>query len=186
MGTRLLASAAMTSLLLAAIAAPTPAAAQTAAQHTALASDSNFIQTAMSLGLLQVKLAEQAQAEGTSEVVRDFGKRMLIDYTTLNARLQAGAKQAAYPHPVVLRPHQKVLDRFNYMGRSHFDKEYMTVAVTQHDELVRLVQQEAKDGRVALLKQLAASLLPDLQQDQARAHQAAVSVGAEFTASATR
>lgn len=186
MGIRLLASAAMTCLALTAAALPTPIAAQTAAQHTALASDSSFIETAMSLGLLQVKLGQMAQDQATSEVVRDYGKRIVEDYGRVNAQLAAGAKQAAYPHPVLLRPHQKVVDRFNYMSKSHFDKEYMAETVGHHDEVVRLFQQEAKDGRVASLKQLAAALLPTLQQDQSLAHQAAGSVGADVTASASR
>ena len=81
-----------------------PAAAQTAPQRAALASDSNFILTTGSLGLLQVKLGKLAQEKGSSEVVRDFGKRMVADYTKANEELAAGAKQAAYPKPVLLRP----------------------------------------------------------------------------------
>ncbi len=190
MGIRFLATAAITSLVLNAIFSiltPTTAAAQTAAQHTALATDSNFIQSAMSVGLLQAQLGKMAQEQGTNDVVRDYAKRIVADYATLNQQLATGARQAAYPHPVLLRPHQKIVDRFNYMSKSHFDKEYMVETVRQHDEAVRLFEQEAKDGKVASLKQLAASLLPDLQQDQALAQKAAGAVGAaEVTTSASR
>lgn len=185
MSLRFLPLAATTALLLNTLAGLTPAAAQTAAQHTALASDSNFIQTTMSLGLLQVKLGKLAQQKGSSEVVRDFGKQMLADYSKVNEQLAAAAKQAAYPHPVLLRPHQQIFDRFNTMGRGSFDQNYMAEMVSRHDEAAALFAAEAKSGRVQSLKQLAAGLLPDVQRHQSLATQAAGSVGADVTASAS-
>jgi putative membrane protein len=183
MGIRFLSPIAIACLSLTTMATLTPAAAQTAAQHTALASDSNFIQLAMSLGLLQVKLGKLAQDKGASDGVREFGKRMVADYSKVNEQLAAGAKQAAYPHPVLLREHQQTFDRFNGMSRSSFDKSYMAEVVSGHDEVARLLKDEAKHGRVESLKQLAASLLPDVQQDQSLAMEAAGAVGADVTAS---
>jgi putative membrane protein len=186
MGIRLLAPAALTCLLLNTTATLTPAAAQTAAQHTALASDSNFIQMAMSLGLLQVKLGKLAQNKGSSDAVKEFGKRMVADYSKVNEQLAAGAREAAYPHPVLLRPHQQTFDRFNTMSRSSFDKSYTAEMVARHGEAAQLFADEAKAGKVQSLKQLAATLLPDVQQDQSLALQAAGSPWADVTASASR
>jgi len=188
MGIRLLTPAAIIGLLLNTTASLAPAAAQTLAQHTALASDSNFSQMAMSLGLLQVKLGKLAQNKGSSDEVRDFGKQMVADYSKLNEQLAAGARQAAYPHPVLLRQHQQIFDRFNTMGRSSFDKNYLAEMVSRHDEAARLFEDEAKNGRVQSLKLLAASLLPDVRQGQSLAAQAAglVGVDADATASASR
>jgi len=185
MGIRFLTPAALTALLLNTMASLAPAAAQTAAQHTALASDSGFIQATMSLGLLQVKLGKLAQEKGSSDGVRDFGKRMATDYSKVNEQLAAAARQAAYPHPVLLRQHQQIFDRFNSMGRSSFDRNYMAEMVSQHDDAARLFEAEAKDGRVQSLKQLAAALLPDMRRYQSLAAQAAGAVGADVTASAS-
>jgi putative membrane protein len=179
--TRLLAPA-VTVLSLASLTTSTPAVAQTAAQHVALASDSAFLQTAGSLGLLQVKLGKLAQQKGSSDLVRDFGKRMAAEYAATNEQLAAGAKQAAYPKPVLLRQHQQIFDRFQSLGRSSFDKSYMAEVVSEHDEAARLFEQEAKEGRVASLKQLAAGMVADIQQRQWLATQTASSVGADVTA----
>jgi putative membrane protein len=179
--TRLLAPAAA-ALILTALATPTPASAQTAAQHVALASDSAFLQTVGSLGLLQVKLGKLAEQKASSDVVKDFGKRMATEYAQANEQLAAGAKQAAYPRPVLLRQHQQIFDRFNTMGKSSFDKNYMAEMVSEHDEAARFFEQEAKDGRIASLKQLAAGMLSDAQQRQSLASQTASSVGADVTA----
>ena len=180
--TRLL-TPAVSAVALTILATPTPATAQTAAQHVALASDSTFLQTVGSLGLLQVKLGKLAQQKGSSDVVKDFGRRMATEYSQANEQLAAGAKQAAYPKPVLLRQHQQIFDRFNTIGKSSFDKNYMAEMVSEHDEAARLFEQEAKEGRITSLKQLAAGMLADAQQRQSLATQAASSVGADVTAS---
>lgn len=186
MFTKFLAPAAAICLSLSTMAPPTPAAAQTVKQHLALASDSGFIQSAGSLALLQVKLGKLAQEQATSEVVRDFAKRMVAEYSKTNQDLAAGAKQAAYPKPVLLRPHQNVYDRFNGMSKSAFDKSYMAEMVSEHDEMTQLFEREAKDGRVQSLKQLASSMLPSVQEHQALASQTATSVGADVTAATSQ
>jgi putative membrane protein len=133
-----------------------------------------------------VKLGKIAQEKGSSDVVRDFGKRMVEDYSKANEELAAGAKQAAFPAPVLLRQHQQVVNRISGMGRSSFDKNYMAEMVNEHDQAVRLFQQESEDGRVASLKQLASRLLPTVQQHQTLATETARSVGVSVTASNSR
>ncbi len=175
---RLLATAAVTGLLLNTAVAPSRADAQ------ALGEDSSFIATAGSLGLLQAKLGKMAQEKGTSSAVREFGKKMTDEYEQTNKKLADGAKGAAYPSPVLLRQHKQVVDRFSKMGKGSFDKNYMAEAVNDHDEAVRLYQQESESGKIASLKTLATNLLPDVQQQLGLARQTATVVGADVTAAA--
>ncbi|MCI0455850.1 MAG: DUF4142 domain-containing protein [Gemmataceae bacterium] len=177
---RILVSAAVTGLLLSAAVGVAPAAAQ---QPQALVSDSSFIQMAGSAGLLQVRLGKLAEKKGSSASVKEFGKRMVADYSKANEELKAAAKQAAFPAPVLLRPHQQVVDRFLRMGSSSFDKAYMAEMVKQHNEEVQLFQQESASGRVQSLKQLASRMLPELEQRLTLATQTAGLVGADVTAS---
>lgn len=178
---KFLAPAMVTGLLLSPMA-PAPAAAQTAV----LASDSSFIQTAASLGLLQAKLGKLAAEKGSSPSVREFGKRMVDDYARVNEELAAGAKQAAYPAPVLLREHKLTYDRVAKSGRSSFDKNYMAEMVSQYNAAVQLFQQESERGKVASLKQLATTLLPTVQQHLSVATQTAGSVGADVTATTSQ
>jgi putative membrane protein len=175
---KFLAPAVVTGLLLNAAVSPTPAAAQQAV----LVADSSFIQVAGSLGLLQVKLGKLAQQKGSSPAVQEYGKRMVAEYSKANEELAAGAKQAAYPAPIMLRQHQQILERFVRTGRSSFDRKYMAEMVTEHGEAARLFQQESERGRVASLKELASRLLPTVQQHLTLATQTAGSVGADVTA----
>ncbi len=176
---KLLAPAAVTVLVVGSAIGAAPAAAQS----DALDSDSSFIQMAGSVGLLQAKLGKLAEKKGSSPAVVEFGKRMSTDYTKVNAELAAAAKQAAYPAPVLLREHAKIADRFSRKSRSSFDRDYMAEMVKQHDDAVRLFQQEAERGRVLSLKQLSSRMLPEMRQRLTLAAQTGSSVGADVTAS---
>jgi putative membrane protein len=173
-------AALVTGLFLSAALGSSPAAAQ---QAKSLASDSVFIQRTGSLGLLQVKLGQLADKKGTSPAVLEFGKRMVTDYSKANEELKAAAKAAGYPAPVLSRQDQQIFDRFQGKGRSSFDKAYMAQMVAQHDEEVRLFKGESAGGRVQSLKQLAARMLPDMEQRLSLATETAGSVGVDVTAS---
>ncbi len=175
-----LVSAAVTGLFLSAAVGLAPAAAQ---QPKSLASDSVFITRAGSAGLLQVKLGKLAEKKGSSTGVVEFGKRMGTDYSKANEELKAAAKQAGFPGPVLLRQDQQIFDRFNGMGRSSFDKNYMAEMVKQHSDEVRLFQRESADGQVQSLKQLASRMLPEVEQRLSLATETAGSVGVDVTAS---
>jgi putative membrane protein len=175
-------SAAVAGLFLSAAVGLAPAAAQ---QPRSLASDSVFIARAGSAGLLQVKLAKLAEKKGSSTGVVEFGKRMETDYSKANEELKAAAKEAGFPAPVLLRQDQQIFNRFNGMGRSSFDKNYMAEMVKQHSDEVRLFQQEADGGQVKSLKQLATKMLPGVEQHLSLATEQARSVGVDVTASAS-
>jgi len=173
-------AALVTGLFLSAALGSSPAAAQ---QAKSLASDSVFLQRAGSVGLLQVKLGQLADKKGTSPAVVEFGKRMVTDYSKANEELKGAAKAAGFPAPVLSRQDQQIFDRFQGKGRSSFDKAYMAQMVAQHDEEVRLFKGESAGGRVQSLKQLAARMLPDMEQRLSLATETAGSVGVDVTAS---
>jgi putative membrane protein len=179
---KILVPATVTGLLLSAAMGAAPAAAQ---QPVSLTTDSSFIQMAGSVGLVQVKLGKLAEKKGSSAAVMQFGRQMVTDYSKANEELAGAAKQAAFPAPVLLRQHQQIVDRFSRMGRSSFDKDYMAEVVKHHSKVVRLFQQESESGRIQSLKQLAARMLPELQQRLTLATQTAGSVGADVTASSS-
>ena len=156
-------------------------AAQMAAPPASLSSDSSFIVTASSLGLLQVQLGKLAMQKGTTPAVKEFGQRMVAEYSKLNPDLATASKQAAYPSPVILRQHQKILDLFVSTGKGSFDQKYMAEMVSEHGDAARLYQQESEHGRVTSIKELASKLLPTVQGHQTLARETAGKVGVELT-----
>ena len=174
---------AVTGLVLTAAGGLTPAAAQ---QRNSVASDSLFILKTGSAGLLQVKLGKLAEKKGSSPAVVGFGKRMVAQYSKINDELKTAAKNAAFPAPVLIREDQQTFERFNRMGRSSFDKAYMSQMVKQQSEEQRLLEDQSAGGRVQSLKQLAARMLPELQQRLTVARETAGSVGVDVTASTSQ
>ena len=173
-------STAVAGLFLSTVVGLAPAAAQ---QAQSLASDSTFMARAGSAGLLQVKLGKLAEKKGSNTGVVEFGKQMVTDYSKTNEELKAAAKNVGFLSPVLLRHDQQIFDRFNSMGRGSFDKNYMAEMVKQHNEEVRLFQGQSTGGRVQSLKQLAAKMLPQVEQRHSLATQTAGSVGVNVTAS---
>jgi putative membrane protein len=176
-------SATVTGLLMSAVVGSVPAAAQ---QAKSLASDSTFIVRSGSAGVLQVKLGQLAEKKGSSPAVVEFGKRMAADYSKTNEELKTAAKQAGFPSPVLSRQDQQIFDRFNSMGRSSFDKNYMAQTVAGHSEAVQLFQRESKDGLVQSLKQLASKMLPEMEQRLNVATETARSVGVDVAAATAK
>jgi len=182
MAVKFLVSAAVAGLLLSGTMGAAPVAAQ---QPLAVVTDSSFMETAGSIGLLQLRLGKLAKEKGSSSAVQEFGQRMVTDYSKANEELAAAAKQAAFPTPVMLRKHQQVVDRFLRMSRSSFDKAYIAEVVKTTTEETELFRQESEGGRVQSLKQLATRMLPELQQHLSVATQTAGSIGADVTASSS-
>ena len=89
-----MASAAVTGLLLSATLGAAPVAAQ-----QAVASDSSFIQMAASLGLLQAKLGKMAAEKGSSPNVKEFGKRMVEEYSRPTRSSRPGQSRRPSPPP---------------------------------------------------------------------------------------
>jgi hypothetical protein len=97
-----------------------------------------------------------AQENGTSSAVREFGMKtrrptrgspMERNKRPIRRRSCFGSTSSSGP----------VLED----GQGSFDKNYMTEAVNDHNEAVRLYQQESESGKIASsLKALAASIHP--------------------------
>ncbi len=182
MAGKLLISAVVTGLLLSSAVGAAPVAGQ---EPSAPVTDSSFIETAGSLGLVQQRLGKLAQEKGSSSSVKEFGKRMETDYSKVNEELATGAKQAAFPAPIMLRKDKQLVERFLRTSSSSFDKTYMAEMVKINKEQTQLFRQQSEGGRVQSLKQLATRMLPTMQQHLTLATQTAGSIGADVTASSS-
>ena len=177
---RYLAPAAVTALLLSTTGGLGQASArQLAAQQVSrtAVSDSSFLQMAGSLGLLQVKLGKLAEEKGTSPAVRDFGKRMVADYSKANEEIAAAAKGSAYPAPVILRQHAQLYERFVRMGKGSFDKKYMAAMVADHKKDIAKFKKASKTAKDADLKAWVDKTLPTLEKHLEQAKATAQQVG---------
>jgi putative membrane protein len=132
--------------------------------------DTTFINDAASGDMMEVQLGKLAQQNGTTQMVRDFGKLMEKDHSDANQKLMDVAKKMGYTIPTGLKDkHQDNIDKLRKETGSDFDKEYMDLMVKDHkDDVSEFEKQEGKVNN-SDLRQWITNTLPVLTQHQANA-----------------
>lgn len=140
------------------------------------AGDRRFVEKAAASGLAEVQAGQLAQQKATDPKVKDFAQKMVTDHTTANQKLMALAQAKGLTPPAALDDkHQAELTKLQNADGAKFDKLYMKGQLRDHQEAVRLFQNEADKGQDADLKAFATQTLPILQQhlDMAKSDQVA-------------
>ena len=120
--------------------------------------------------LLEVKLGELAQTNGSVQVVKDFGKVMIADHSTGYAELNTLATQKKITIPAGLsKKGQRKYDKLAKKTGHEFDKEYMDYMVEDHDKDIESFEEAADELKDADIKAWAAKTLPMLKQHLALA-----------------
>ncbi|MEP6675765.1 MAG: DUF4142 domain-containing protein [Ferruginibacter sp.] len=126
--------------------------------------DAKFAVTAADGGMLEVKLGQLAQANGSSAGVKDFGKMMVTDHSKGGDELKALAQKYNITIPAALsNDAQKTYDELAAKKGADFDKAYTKDMIDDHEEDIKLFQKEANDGNNGDLKTWASATLPTLQ-----------------------
>ena len=131
---------------------------------TKLEDDSEFMVTAASGGLMEVKLGELAKTNAMSESVKDFAKQMVSDHTKANEKLTALAASKNISIPLAPSDkHQKHIDDISSKTGKDFDKAYMDLMVEDHEEDIDLFEKQAENGKDADIKSFASTTLATLK-----------------------
>lgn len=127
--------------------------------------DKHFVTRASASGLAEVNLSELALRFGRDPAVKQFAQHMITDHTGANRQLTAIAnRQSIAMAKSMDEKHQKLYDKLKSLSGNEFDCQYMEAMVKDHEEAVKLFEQESKDGRDETLKQLAEKLTPTLKR----------------------
>jgi len=137
-----------------------------------------FAKHAAEGGMAEVKMGQLAQEKGSSQAVKDFGKRMVDDHNKANNQLKQAASKASIDLPSDVGGKDKSeYDRLSKLSGAEFDRAYARMMVSDHNKDVSEFQREANNGKDSDLKNFASSTLPTLQDHlkQARDMQKEVS-----------
>lgn len=133
--------------------------------------DEDFIQDAVSGGLMEVELGRYAQQNAQNPRVRNFGAMMVRDHSKANEELKALLTQKNITVPATMddKHHDKMTDIQKKTG-ADFDKDYISEMVDDHDKDVDRFKKFAENGTDPELKSFAAKTLPILlmHQDSAK------------------
>ncbi|HLG86395.1 MAG TPA: DUF4142 domain-containing protein [Alphaproteobacteria bacterium] len=133
--------------------------------------DQYFIQKAEAGGAAEVEAAKLAQQKSSNTQVKDFAQSMIDDHSKANDQLKdIASKKGVATEPDMTMADQEKQELNGLSGRA-FDRKYADMQVKDHEDSVKLFQDEAKSGGDSDLKQFASSTLPTLEHHMQMAKQ---------------
>lgn len=161
-----------------ALAQTSPAtSAPAAAQPGLTKQDRDFVESAAQSGLAEIELGKLAQKSANPDV-RRFADRMITDHTRADARLTAIAQAKGIELPTSLDiEHRKLRDKLADEHDANFNRDYVHAMVVDHDQAIKLFQNEAASGGDRQLQDFARNTLPTLQEHRKMAGELAAKLG---------
>jgi putative membrane protein len=137
-----------------------------------------FVRNAAGGGLAEVQLGQLAAEKGSSQDVKDFGKKMVTDHTALNNDMAPVAQSMGVSVPKKLsKQDQAEYDKLNGLSGEDFDKEYITAMVKDHHKDLREFQNEATSTSDPELKAVVAKGLTVINEHMTMADKLAKDKG---------
>jgi putative membrane protein len=143
-----------------------------AAQEKTVVTDQEFAQEAAQGGLAEIKLGQLAQNKGSTEFVKSFGQRMIVEHATVADRLKEAAAKENVILPTKLdAKEQSIYDNLSKLSGTGFDRAYAEDMVKDHQEDLAAFQSEATAGKSESIRNFALQTVPIIQAhlNQARA-----------------
>ena len=154
--------------------------AEGSAKSTYAVSDSEFARDAAQANLAEVKFGQLTEQKGTTDAVKDFGKRMVTDHDKLEDSLKTAAQKDNITLPTALSAkEQEQYDRLSKLSGESFDRAYARDMVQDHVNDIAAFRHEANDGKEAAVKSFASQSIPTLQEHLKLAHDMVRNVSAK-------
>lgn len=140
-------------------------------------SDKSFVKRAADQNATDVELAKLAEEKGSSDAVKEFGKRVVEDHQKDNPALATAAAKVNVDVPTEL-PHsaKKTRDKLAKLSGPDFDRAYAKLMLNEQKDNVQLFTQEAQVGQIPEVKGYAAKTLPTVEQHKKMAEELTASV----------
>jgi putative membrane protein len=123
-------------------------------------SDRDFFDKAAKASMSEVAISRVAAARTSNPEVRRFAQIMIEDHERASEELGALATTYGFSLPAK-DPHP---DRWEKRDAKNFDKEYMDKMVSDHEDVVKLFEKQAKDGHDVEAVAFARKHLPKMQE----------------------
>lgn len=126
--------------------------------------DAEFATKAAAGGMAEVALGKLALEKSTNPKIKEFATMMVNDHGKANEELIAIAKTKNITLPTAVdEEHQKKINDLKLKLGGDFDKAYVEAMVDGHKSTLKLMQDEAKDGKDADVKAFAARTAPTVE-----------------------
>lgn len=154
-----------------------PAATDTM-NNTAALSNDEFVVKAATGGMMEVTLGNVAVQKATHPDVKALAQTIVNDHTRANAELKAIATAKGITLPTDMTPEQHAHHaRLEALSASEFDREYLNMMVTDHNEDIALFEKKAAAEPKDELSAFAEKTLPALRKHLEMTQQAMQRLG---------
>lgn len=117
-------------------------------KDTLNAADVKFVKTESAAGMSEVKIAELAVTKADRAEVKSFAEMLVTDHTAVNTQLAALATQKGIEVSSVLSPaHAATVQKLEKLTGAEFDKEFLSVIITDHKKCISNYEAASKDAK---------------------------------------
>jgi putative membrane protein len=143
--------------------AGTPDSSSRAIPSTVSKADQDFAVNTAIAGMTEIQAGQLAEQKGMSKDVKEYGAMMIRDHTAAADKLKAIATQKNITLPSALSPDaQKNIDNLQKEDGKKFDKDYLSMMVSDHKKVISAFEDEMKNGSDADIRAFADSTLHTL------------------------
>jgi len=117
-------------------------------------------------GMAEVAFGKIATQKASSNVVKEYARRMVVEHTKANNELKALAKQKGVTLPTTIgKKNEDLKQKLSKLSGAKFDQEYMKEAgLKSHTEQAQLFERQVARGQNPDVKSFAAKTLPVVQK----------------------
>lgn len=152
--------------------APAPAAAAHAVAANGLPVNTrDYLEMAASSDLFEIETSRLALQRSSAPPVRSFAQMLIADHGRLSQTMTESARAAGLdpPQPMLLPRQEEMLQRLQAASPAEFEAAYRNEQIVAHQEARALHETYAREGDVAVLRDVAASALPVIRTHLERA-----------------
>jgi len=127
--------------------------------------DQKFLTDAALGGMMEVELGRWAAQKGTSEGVKQFGRRMVDDHSKANTELASLATNKGITLPTALdEKHQAEVLKITRLQGADFERAYIKMMLSDHKKDVSEFEKQSTKAADADIKTFAGTTLPTLKE----------------------
>lgn len=129
----------------------------------------SFLTEAAKSGLTEVELGKMALDRASSQEVKDFARRMVVDHSEINVTVmgRAGGMGVNLPQ----QPESAPIQKLQGMSGSKFDQEYITMMVNELQKDIQEWEKNSQNTDNPEIRLMTSRVLPILRDHLAAAEQ---------------
>jgi len=118
--------------------------------------DAVFARKATIGGLAEIAMAKMALTKSGDTGIKNIADMIAVDHARTSGELENLLKTKSLPMPTALdAPNRQTADSLDKLSVSAFDKAYLKIMIDDHKKNLKLMQDEAQNGKDADLKTFA-------------------------------